>query len=413
MIASDMELHLDPTQYGNRKRTGIQHYLIKMLHRILSETDGNSRGEIKAVLALFIDWQEAYSRQSHILGVKSFIANGVRPSLIPLLVSYFQSREMKVKWHNKLSKPRHMPGSGAMGSNLGNWEFDSQTNHNADCVPEDDRFKFVDDLTCLEVVNLINIGLASHNFKQQVPNDIHTHGQIIPNSHLKSQSYLAQINQWTKNQEMIISESKTKCMIINFTNKFQFQTRLTLNNQNIETVDKMKILGTVITNTLSWNENCARIIKKVNARMQLLRKVWSFGSSCEEMVNLWKTYCLSILEQSCAVWTNGLTAENEQDLERTQKTFCKLVLGNSYKSYYEALKTLNLETLKTRRQTLTLKFAKQSLADGKLREFFSLRKKKHMMNTRKHEKYKVFKANTERYRNSPIISMQRLLNEGS
>ena len=312
-----------------------------------------------------------------------------------------------------LSEPgseRQVPSSGA---NLGNWEFDSQTNDNANCVPVDDRFKFVDDLTCLEVVNLINIGLASHNFKQQVPNDIHTHGQIIPNSHLKSQNYLDQINQWTKKQQMIISEAKTKTMIINFTNKYQFQTRLTLNNKNIETVDSMKILGTVFTNTLSWNENCARIIKKVNARMQLLRKVWSFGSSCEEMVNLWKTYCLSILEQSCAVWTNGLTCENEEDLERMQKTFCKLILGNSYKSYHEALKTLNLETLKTRRQKLTLKFAKQSLADGKLREFFPLRTKRHMMNTRKTEKYIIFKANTERYRNSPIIAMQRLLNEAS
>ena len=105
LIASDMSANLDPTQYGNRKRTGIQHYLVKMLHRILSETDSNSRGKIKAILATFIDWKEAYSRQSHILGVKSFIANGVRPSLIPLLISYFQSREMKIKWHNKFSKP--------------------------------------------------------------------------------------------------------------------------------------------------------------------------------------------------------------------------------------------------------------------------------------------------------------------
>ena len=49
MIAADMEANLDPTQYGNRKKIGIQHYLVRMLHRILSETDGNSRGEIKAV----------------------------------------------------------------------------------------------------------------------------------------------------------------------------------------------------------------------------------------------------------------------------------------------------------------------------------------------------------------------------
>ena len=70
MIALDMAGQQDPTQYGNRKRTGIQHYLVRMINRILSETDNNKKGKIKAVLCTFTDWKEAYSRQSHILGVK-------------------------------------------------------------------------------------------------------------------------------------------------------------------------------------------------------------------------------------------------------------------------------------------------------------------------------------------------------
>ena len=97
MIISDMSANLDPTQYGNWKRTGIQHYLVKMLHRILSETDRNSKKEIRAVICTLVDWKQAYSRQSHILGVRSFLANGVRPSFIPIITNYFTSREMKGK----------------------------------------------------------------------------------------------------------------------------------------------------------------------------------------------------------------------------------------------------------------------------------------------------------------------------
>ena len=145
--------------------------------------------------------------------------------------------------------------------------------------------------------------------------------------------------------------------------------------------------------------------------MQLLREVWSFGSNNEEMVHLWKTFCLSILEQSCAVWNNGLTTENENDLERTQKTFCKLVLEEKYVSYFEALQVLGLQTLKERRKMLSLRFIKQSLADGHFHDLFPKRKKVHTMGTRKTEKYKVFHANTKRYQNSPIVSLQRLLNE--
>ena len=58
----------------------------------------------------------------------------------------------------------------------------------------------------------------------------------------------------------------------------------------------------------------------------------------------------------------------------------------------------------------SLKFAKSSIADGLLRDLFPLSSKAHQMETRSAEKYKVFHANTERFRNSPILSMQRMLN---
>ena len=66
--------------------------------------------------------------------------------------------------------------------------------------------------------------------------------------------------------------------------------------------------------------------------MQLLQKIWSFGSNFKEMIHLWKVYCLLKLEQSSVVWGGGLTAENVNDLEKTQKTFCKLVMEVDYKN---------------------------------------------------------------------------------
>ena len=119
---------------------------------------------------MFVDWKQAYSRQCHTLGIQSFLKNGVRPSHT-ILISYFEDREMRVKWHDKLSQPRKLPGGGAMGASLGNWEYLSQTNDSAHCVPEEDRFKFVDDLTILEVINLLTVGLSCYDFGDE--NDSH------------------------------------------------------------------------------------------------------------------------------------------------------------------------------------------------------------------------------------------------
>ena len=210
---------------------------------------------------------------------------------------------------------------------------------------------------------------------------------------------------------MLISEKKTKAMIVNFTKNFQFHTRLRLNESNIQVVEKLKILGTMVTNKISWSENCEILVKKVNARMQLLQKVWSFGSTTQEMVELWKTFCLSVLDQSCVLWGSGLTRENKSDLERTQKTFAKLILQEEYRSYNEALRHLGLQNLEDRRKSLTLAFAKRSLADGHFSDLFKKRKPNSTIETRFRDFYEVTHANTERFKNSPVITMQRLLNE--
>ena len=143
------------------------------------------------------------------------------------------------------------------------------------------------------------------------------------------------------------------------------------------TVDKTKFLGTIVTNQMSWNE-----IKKVNARMQLIRKVWSFGSTPQEMVELWKTFCRSVLEKTCVVWDSGLTNQNIEDLERTQKTFVKLIIEENFENYTTSLRFLNLETLESRRKKLSVKFAKKNcISYGLLRDLFPKQTKAHHMKT--------------------------------
>ena len=96
LMISDIMTDLDISQYANQKGVSLQHYLIKMINRILTDTDKSSKGEVNAVLATLVDWKEAFPRQCPKLGVEAFIKCGVRGSLIPLLINYLQGRTMKV-----------------------------------------------------------------------------------------------------------------------------------------------------------------------------------------------------------------------------------------------------------------------------------------------------------------------------
>ena len=137
---------------------------------------------------------------------------------------------MVVKHNGVHSMPRSLHGSGAQGATMGILEYLSQSNDNSDFVNQEDKYKFVDDLSILEIVNLLTIGISFFNIKYQVPNDIPTHNQYISAENLLSQSHLDNVHIWTNNQKMLINEKKSKTMIFDFTDNFQFTTRLKINN---------------------------------------------------------------------------------------------------------------------------------------------------------------------------------------
>ena len=87
---------------------------------------------------------------------------------------------MVVKWHNKLSTQRDLPGGGPQGSTLGLIEYDSQSNDNTDFLDPEDKCKFVDDLSILDIINLVSVGLSSYNFKHHVVSDIGVDQLYLP-----------------------------------------------------------------------------------------------------------------------------------------------------------------------------------------------------------------------------------------
>ena len=86
---------------------------------------------------------------------------------------------------------------------------------------------------------------------------------------------------------MVINQKKTKNMIFNYSRNYQFSTRLELEGEVLETVENTKLLGTIIIYTdLTWNKNTEAIVKKANMRMEIIRKISSFGASLDELKNI-------------------------------------------------------------------------------------------------------------------------------
>ena len=109
----------------------------------------------------------------------------------------------------------------------------------------------------------------------------------------------------------------------------------------------------------------------------------------------------TVLEKSCVVWHSSLTLKNTRDLERVQKACVKIITGGRL-TYKEGLQDLNLETLKTRREMLTARFAKSCLKNERTKNIFTRNTKKHTMTLRKTKKYKETKRTTNRKETTDI-----------
>ena len=216
------------------------------------------------------------------------------------------------------------------------------------------------------------------------------------------------INEWTRDKQMALNTSKTKYMVINFTKKFQFNTRISLENTLLEEVEECKLLGVTLTNKLSWQENTETIVKKANTRMIILRKLFDFDLPVEELVNIYILFIRSMVEYACVVWHSLITGEDSTGIERVQKTALRLILRDQYFDYASALEVTGLDKLSERRTQLSLSFARKCLRNKKTANLFPLNKKS--VNTRPHEKYYVTPAHTERLAKSAIPYLQRLLN---
>ena len=286
----------------------------------------------------------------------------------------------------------------------------SQTNDNTNFIDEKDRFKFIDDLSILEKVNLISHGLSSYRLKSHVASDVNSdHNQFLPPENFQSQQYLKNISNWTDNNLMKLNTDKSKYMIVNYTDNFQFSTRLTLNSNVLEQVKETRLLGVILRDDLTWSANTEFIVKKSYKRMLILHKLYDFQLPIDEMLGIYVLYIRSILESSAVVWHSSLTQSEQLEIERVQKVALRIILDSHYKTYENALELTGMETLLDRRTTLCKKFAIQSAKNVKTCEMFPLNQTE--VNTRQPEKYFVQHASTNRLRDSAIPFMQRLLNK--
>ena len=96
--------------------------------------------------------------------------------------------------------------------------------------------------------------LVEFDCLQSVPNDVGVDQLYLPPHSYSTQENINQISAWTDSNLMRINTKKSNYII--FTrSKANFGTRLTLNDQLLDRVEEIKVVGVWLQSDLKWAKN--------------------------------------------------------------------------------------------------------------------------------------------------------------
>ena len=176
-------------------------------------------------------------------------------------VGFLKNRKLVVTYKVEQSKRKKMPGGGPQGTILGMFlfllmindaGFETKKNEiititsavNKRKEMETNHWKYVDDLTIAEAL-LLKETLVEDEEKKLIRQLAYYNRfqLLLPEAASKVQKQLEKLEIHALENNMKINKTKTKAMLFNTARKKDFTTYLKIDNETVELVEEMKLLG--------------------------------------------------------------------------------------------------------------------------------------------------------------------------
>ena len=258
-------------------------------------------------------------------------------------------------------------------------------------------FKYIDDnVSCAK----INLGRIPITVKAGQPIKIK---QALP-----IQNAFRSITRKAEEIGMVVNSSKTNLLCVSDALNYRPEVFIMDSNDNkIECVESMKILGFYFSNKPTVELHVDMVVKKLRQRYWVLRHLGGVGFTKEELVRVYKASILPLADYCCPAYQSMLNDVQDQLLERAQVGALRAIYGYGLTAT-ELRSEAGVTSLRDRRIRLTDKFAEKCAASDRFKHWFPVVDGRR--SGRSSEKYREFFAKNDRLKNSPLFYMRRRLN---
>lgn len=309
----------DQRQFGALKGRSTTHALAAITHQWHQALDNRQSSR-----TLFVDYSKAFDHVDHQTVLSKMTALGLDHWAIQWMHSFLSNRQQRVKVGSALSTWTTLTGGMPQGTWFGPYVFiilidDLQTTM--------DTYKFVDDVTIIEVV------------------DQPTETQM--------QLAADQLAKWSHQNLMNINIKKSKEMLFGAM-KTSPPPLITFGTATIDRVTSFKLLGVVVTDTLSWEDHVTMICAKANKRLYSLKLLKRSGVTTTDLAQYYMSVIRPVLEYACPIWQSSLTAEQRDSLENIQRRALRIITNSC--DYELQCVILDIEPFYVRTDNLTRSF---------------------------------------------------------
>ena len=422
-------------QLGGMRGAGTEHYLVELYQLVLEALEDPRAASV----ITSIDYAKAFNRLDFLHCLRALAAKGASSELIRTVASFLTSRTMSVKVGQVLSKPRVVLGGVPQGSILGvflfnvtidSFEAGSREVTQYDVIgggegaepdpyePHDRRLdeptQQVYDRPGFKAWQSALLAVLKYVDDNVIHEKLFMDGAVIDEEGRKrvcavrSGNLFRQITLIAESLGMRVNSSKTMVLTVSDSRTYKAAAFIKdLQGNEIDCVEKLKILGVHFSSRPDMADQVDAICKKFRARIWILRHLHHNGFVEEDLLKVYKSVILPCHDYCSNVFHSSLTLSQTVILERLQAKALKAIYGYE-PSYRVLMEKSGLTTLRARRENREIVFARKCATSPRFARWFP--EAVNARETRSENQYREFFARCVRCYNSPLYSMRRRLN---
>jgi len=304
---------LTDKQYGFRENHATYMAIIDLVDKISEELDKK-----KFTLGIFIDLSKAFDTINHEILLGKLQQYGIRGTAQNWFKSYLSNRYQYVQLDDHISNKLLINCGVPQGSILGPLLF----------------LIYINDIT--KVSDLFNIFMFADD------TNLFASDSCLTNLTDKVNTELVKISTWFKVNKLSLNIKKTKFILFQSRNKtVPSNLVIKIDNAIIEQVTKIKFLGVMINQRLSWDDHIHMIKQKVVKNSGIILRIRK-RMPLTVLVSLYHTLIQPYFNYCNIVWAIDRTAVLN-DLFMRQKRIIRVITNSKFLSHTAPLfKTLSI-----------------------------------------------------------------------